>query len=84
LVALVVTVALALFAGVHIPWLTGHGLARISYGVIFGLLAHLAVTLLTVIRRVFGIYFDIFRADFSPDLQAIDTSESPPIAGHQG
>jgi hypothetical protein len=75
LVALAATVALALFAGVHVSWLSGHGLVRISYGLIFALLTHLALTLVTVVRRIFGIYFDIFRQDFNPEIYAVDEGE---------
>ena len=69
--ALLASAGLAFASSADVPLLTGHGLRRPGSALIVTLLAHLAVNLLTVIRRVFAVYFEVFGADFSPDLSAV-------------
>ncbi|WHP18803.1 hypothetical protein [Cellulomonas sp. ES6] len=42
--------------------------APFTAGVVAGVAAHLGITLLTVIRRLFGVYVDVFGADYGPEL----------------
>lgn len=73
--ALVISAGLAITGGIHVPVLAGRELRRLGSAVLVMLLAHLAVNLLTVIRRVFAVYVGVFGADFSPDLESVPDSE---------
>lgn len=62
---LALSIALALAAGMAIPqaaradWAHAVGTAVIVFGV-----GHLTANFLTVLRRLFGVYYDVFKADF--------------------
>lgn len=71
LLALLGTVSLAIGFSVHVPglpiWVT-----TLGGGLAVALLVHLSITLLTVIRRVFGVYNALYKADFTADLRPVD------------
>ncbi len=69
--ALASTGALALASSADVPALKGLGLRRPGSALIIALLTHLAVNLLTVIRRVLAVYLDVFGADFGADLAPV-------------
>lgn len=62
---LALSIALALAAGLAIPqaaradWAHVLGTAIIVFG-----LGHLTVNFLTILRRLFGVYYDVFKSDF--------------------
>jgi hypothetical protein len=47
----------------------------IGTGVLVAGLAHVAVTGMSFVRRLFGVYDHLFGSDFSPDLQVIRTDQ---------
>lgn len=76
LLALLGTAGLGIGFSVSVPnvptWMTAAGT-----GFAVALLVHLCTTLLAVIRRVFGIYHALYRADFAPDLRPVEEGGWP-------
>lgn len=48
------------------PWVSGA-----VNGSVFGFTAHIAMTAVTVLRRLFGVYYELFRSDFGPKLREV-------------
>ncbi|SNS61345.1 hypothetical protein SAMN06309944_1002 [Micrococcales bacterium KH10] len=61
--ALAVTFALAAIAA--LPWLRTDHAKPLVVAVTGALLAHLGVTLISVIRRMFGVYYEVFARDYN-------------------
>lgn len=52
------------------------GLSTVT-GILLAGLAHVALTGSTFVRRLFGVYFQLFSSDFAPDLQPIPERNGP-------
>lgn len=76
LLALLGTAGLGIGFSISVPDLPTW-LAAAGTGFAVALLVHLCTTLLAVIRRVFGIYHALYRADFAPDLRPVEESGRP-------
>lgn len=79
LAALIVAAELTLVATVSA---LRTGIAQpIVVGVVVASIAHLALNLVNVVRRLFGAYFELFASDFDPHIAAMAEPEAPDVEG---
>jgi hypothetical protein len=75
--AMLATVDFALSATIRFDLFAGPLWQRIGVGIQFWILAHLAVTIFSIIRRIFLIYHSMFQVDFSADLSRVEPTKGP-------
>lgn len=70
-------IALGVAMAVVGPILAGvvPAVGQIGVGLFTAVLAHIGLTALTMLRRMFSVYEQLFRSDFSPKLQSVPVGE---------
>ena len=68
---LAMAAAVALVAVATLQFLRTPGFAPFTVGVVAALGTHLGVNVLAVIRRMFGVYQEVFGVDYGADLEAV-------------
>ncbi|MDO9378648.1 MAG: hypothetical protein Q7T56_07345 [Nocardioidaceae bacterium] len=65
---LAMLVALEIATVASVQWLRDFPQQPLTAAVLVSTGCHLALTLVTVIRRLFGVYYELFQSDFSPSV----------------
>lgn len=64
-------IAAGLVVGMSVPALQSGVAHTLGTALLVALLAHLAANLTTILRRLFGVYYALFKADFDPEFELV-------------
>lgn len=75
--ACLLSIALGVVTAVLGPFFSEYAplVSQLGVGLFAAVLAHIGITALTLLRRMFSVYEQLFRSDFSPRLQAVPRTE---------
>lgn len=74
---LALSAALLLVGVATLDWLRQPAVAPFTVGVVAAVGAHLAINMLSMFRRLYAVYHDVFLKDFGPDLSLTDGEDLP-------